>query len=62
MADFKPISPPVNVYDVGHNPHAVFGWMTGGYGGDFVPVVANPDGSGIGPWHQFYGEDPWTTS
>lgn len=60
MAEFKPISPPITIRDYIGNYHAVYGWVPGTpTSPNIIPVVGNPDGPGIGPWHQFYGEDPW---
>lgn len=54
------ISPPVYVYDAGGDGHAVFGWLVR-VGAPITPIVANPDGPGVGAWHNYHGEDPWTT-
>lgn len=60
--DFKPISPPVYVFDMQGNAHPVYGWATFDGWANFHPVVANPDGPGIGPWRNYYGNDPWKAS
>lgn len=67
MADFKPVSPPVTIYS-GYGREqmsvTVYGWYSSM--GDWYlapePVVANPDGPGIGPWSLYYGSDPWHAS
>jgi len=47
------------VYDTDGQTHSVFGWYSTDHWGHIHPVVANPDGPGIGPWPHFHGEDPW---
>jgi hypothetical protein len=57
------VSPPVYVFRrEGANTQAVtvFGWRE--LNAIFEPIVGNPDGPGMGPWHLYYGEDPWYTS
>lgn len=59
MAEFKPVSPPLYVYDVGGAAHTVFGWFS--HDDEWMeiqPVIANPDG-GVAPWRWIHGEDPW---
>jgi hypothetical protein len=60
---FHMISPPVYVYGDSNETHTVFGWreVKDNGSGLLEPVVGNPDGSGIGPWSLYYGEDPWHT-
>jgi hypothetical protein len=66
MPDFRPISPTVRIYSkegAKTKAHEVFGWWTDGTAWAHIhPVVANPDGPGVGPWFRFYGEDPWHTA
>lgn len=67
VAEFQAISPPVYVFtghlddDDGAQCLTVYGWWSADGWSTFEPVVGNPDGPGIGPWHRFYGEDPWRT-
>lgn len=68
MASVQMISPPIYVYDAGGDEHTVFGWLVPdppAYGPDrnpgrIQPIVANPDGPGVGPWLLYHGDDPWT--
>lgn len=62
MADFRPVSPPVTVHSTAGahtKAHTVYGWYSRDDWTSMEPVVANPDGVGVGPWRLFYGEDPW---
>lgn len=57
------ISPPVEVIRTDNLWVKVYGWWEDPIVmRPPVPVVANPDGPGIGLWTTFYGEDPWYTS
>jgi hypothetical protein len=53
------ISPTLYVYDAKGSVHTVFGWWTDGFGVQIAPIVANPDGPGVGRWRDYHGEDPW---
>lgn len=61
MAEFKPVSPPVYVFDVNGAAHTVYGWWVHKDWETVEPVVANPDG-GISRWSVIHGNDPWTVS
>jgi hypothetical protein len=50
------ISPPVSIFS-GNQEIYVYGWRE--ESGRFTPIVANPDGPGMGPWELYYGEDRW---
>jgi hypothetical protein len=57
------ISPTLFIFDRDENPITVYGWYQPSTpGAPLEPVVANPDGHGIGRWSTYYGEDPWTAS
>lgn len=60
MAKFEPVNPPAYVFDRDGNAIRVFGWTSVDDWATAEPFVGNPDGPGAGPWHRFYGEDPWT--
>lgn len=62
---FTPISPPILIVvgdgSAGESREMipVYGWWSADEWEHIHPVVANPGGPGIGPWRQYYGEDPW---
>lgn len=64
MASFHALSDRAYVYDAAGEAHVLIGWLhnTGMSGDRFEPVVENPEGSGVGPWKLFHGDDPWTLS
>jgi hypothetical protein len=65
LPEIQMISPPVYVFDLSDRAYTVFGWLVTGSNttdATIVPIVANPDGSGIGPWTLYYGEDVWRAS
>jgi hypothetical protein len=51
------ISPPIRIRDAGGTIYNAYGWHI--FRGVFTPVIANPDGPGIGDWMLYFGEDPW---
>lgn len=40
----------------------VIGWWSDTGWDTMEPVIANPDGPGVGNWRRFYGSDPWEMS
>lgn len=59
MADFRPIPGVLLGGNDAGDQFMIFGWWSGDDWYTFEPVVANPDGSGVGPWHVYCGEDNW---
>jgi hypothetical protein len=60
MASFKVVNPPVYGTNDEGALFSIFGWWSDDGWETFEPVVGNPDGPGVGPWHVFCGEDRWT--
>jgi hypothetical protein len=61
MSNIHMISPAVYVFGPDDRARTVYGWLDE-EGVPLIPIVSNPDGPGIGPWHLYYGEDPWTAA
>lgn len=59
MASFKPITDDLIGETAAGDQFLIFGWWSQDEWLNIEPVVANPDGPGLAPWHFYFGDDPW---